>query len=162
MKATYRKRLGAQSWRCGFIVASPNLAAKIMRIHDPIYINVPWQQHAVAQYLKEHYGDFVDHVNKVSELMQTNWRILSKGLQETLGWQPIEPSGSMYGMFKHHTKSDKDAVLAGLRLGVGVAPGNIFFPGLPENTEYVRIHCGITEEKAKAIVQLLHENKNKQ
>jgi len=29
------------------------------------------------------------------------------------------------------------------------APGKIFWPHTPANTGYVRIHCGISEEKAK-------------
>ena len=37
-----------------------------------------------------------------------------------LEWEPIEPDGSMYGMFYHKANSDKDAVVAGLKYGVGV------------------------------------------
>jgi hypothetical protein len=61
----------------------------------------------------------------------------------------------MYGLFKHHTTSDLEAVAAGLKKGVGVAPGNIFWPDTPANTGYVRIHCGISAEKADEIVKSL-------
>jgi hypothetical protein len=53
-----------------------------MRIHDPIYISVPWQQHAVAQYLTQNYEDFVDHIQKTCSLMQQNWAVLSKAFKE--------------------------------------------------------------------------------
>ncbi len=32
---------------------------------------------------------------------------------EALGWEPIDPEGSMYGMFFHHMDSDKAAVVEG-------------------------------------------------
>jgi len=87
--------------------------------------------------------------------MQNNWITLSTALQKSLNWDPINPDGSMYGLFRHHSKSDKDAILEGLQAGVGVAPGRIFYPGLPENSGYVRIHCGISEAKAHAIADTL-------
>jgi len=151
----FSKTLGCQSWRCGFCITAPKMAEKIMRIHDPIYISVPWQQHAISTYLNDHFDDFKKHVQETGELMQSNWRLLSKAMQSKFGWEPIEPDGSMYGMFKHHAKSDRDAVLVGLKHGVGVAPGKIFFPGNMENTSYVRIHCGITSEKAIAITNTI-------
>jgi len=155
----FSKSLGAQSWRCGYLIASPSTAAKVMAIHDPIYISVSWQQHAIGEYLTDHYEDFVKHVNELGDLMKSNWRVLSEAFHEVLGWTPIEPDGSMYGMFLHHGKSDKDAVVAGLRFGVGVAPGKIFYPGLPENTKYVRIHVGISSAKAHEIARLLRAKK---
>jgi len=141
------------------LIASPSIAAKIMAVHDPIYISVPWLQHSIAEFLIHHYDDFVQHVKELGELMQDNWKILSVALHDSLGWIPIEPDGSMYGMFYHNAKSDKEAVVQGLRKGVGVAPGRIFYPGLPENTGYVRIHVGISHEKAKMIAKLLQDNK---
>jgi len=155
----FSKSLGAQSWRCGYLIASPSITAKIMTIHDPIYISVPWQQHAIAEYLNDNYDDFIRHVKELGTLMRNNWKVLSTALHDALGWEPIEPDGSMYGMFYHKAKTDKEAIVAGLRHGVGVAPGKIFYPGLPENTGYVRIHVGISEEKALRIAQVLREKK---
>eukprot|EP01118_Nematostelium_gracile_P006942 TRINITY_DN2250_c0_g1_i1.p1 TRINITY_DN2250_c0_g1~~TRINITY_DN2250_c0_g1_i1.p1 ORF type:complete len:393 (+),score=109.65 TRINITY_DN2250_c0_g1_i1:110-1288(+) len=157
----FSKSLGAQSWRCGYLVSSPETTAKLMAIHDPIYISVPWQQHAIGQYLSKHYQDYERHVQELSDLMQTNWKILSVALQQALGWEPIEPEGSMYGMFYHKAKSDKEAVVAALLNGVGVAPGKMFYPNTPENTGYVRIHVGISTEKAKDIAQVLSKKSQK-
>jgi DNA-binding transcriptional MocR family regulator len=120
-----------------------------MQIHDPIYICVSWVQHGIAQYLMNDYEDFKNHINQIGNLIKNNWKILSLAFQKALGWEPIEPDGSMYGMFKHNQPSDWDAVLLGLKKGVGVAPGKIFWPNSPKNTGYVRIHCGISSEKAK-------------
>lgn len=153
----FSKTLAAQSWRVGYMVSHPSVIARVMRIHDPIYISVPWMQHAFAKYLTDDYADFVRYVKELSKLFQDNWKILSKAFQKVLDWEPIEPEGSMYGMFKHKSKSDKEAIALGLQYGVGVAPGNIFFPKMPENTGYTRIHCGITAEKAKEIVKMIEE-----
>jgi len=35
-----------------------------------------------------------------------------------------------------------------LNMGVGICPGSIFWPPGTENTGYVRIHCGVSHEKA--------------
>ncbi len=32
------KTLAAQSWRIGYLVSNPKTVAKVMRVHDPIYI----------------------------------------------------------------------------------------------------------------------------
>lgn len=149
----FSKTLGAQSWRVGYLVTSPALADQIMKIHDPIYISVPVQQHAIAQYLAEDYEDFTQHVQSVADLMQENWKLLSKALQDRLGWEPVHPEGSMYGLFLHKKDSDRTAVMEALEVGVGVAPGNIFWPYLPKNTKYVRIHCGISLDKTKKILE---------
>ncbi len=77
----FSKTLGAQSWRVGYLVSGPVLADQIMKVHDPIYISVPVQQHAVAQYLASDYDDFIEHIKSVSELMQENWKLLSKAFQ---------------------------------------------------------------------------------
>jgi len=153
----FSKSLACQSWRCGYIVAHPSLTERIMRIHDPIYISVPWQQHAIGQYLLYDFDDFDRHIQETSKLMQNNWKLLSKAIEKHIGWTPIEPSGSMYGLFYHHANSDKEAIVKGLAHGIGVAPGKIFWPHTPENTGYVRIHCGISEEKAHQIVEALEK-----
>jgi len=151
----FAKTLAAQSWRCAYMITAPSMIDKIMRIHDPIYISVPFLQHAIAQYLANDYEDFVMYKKQIGDLMRNNWKLLSKALQKRLGWIPIEPSGSMYGMFKHNSTTDEEALFLGLKCGVGVAPGRIFFPKLPENTGYVRIHCGISASKTEAIVKIL-------
>ena len=53
-----------------------------MRIHDPIYISVPWQQHAIGRYLTQEYDDFVNHINELGDLMKKNWALLSKTFQK--------------------------------------------------------------------------------
>eukprot|EP01117_Protostelium_nocturnum_P017492 TRINITY_DN711_c2_g1_i1.p1 TRINITY_DN711_c2_g1~~TRINITY_DN711_c2_g1_i1.p1 ORF type:complete len:392 (-),score=137.42 TRINITY_DN711_c2_g1_i1:1011-2186(-) len=151
----FAKSLAAQSWRCGYLIAHETMINEIMKIHDPIYISVPWTQHAIGQYITQHFDDFVNHIEETGTLMKNNWKILAPALQKSLGWTPIDPEGSMYGMFFHHAKSDMDAIVAGLSKGVGVAPGSIFWPNNPQNTGYIRIHCGITEEKAKEIAAAL-------
>lgn len=157
----FSKTLGAQSWRLGFAIAHPSVVPELMSHHDPIYISVTWQQHCLAKYLDEEYEDFKAHCNAINTLLRNNYRTLAPTFAETLGWQPIEPAGSMYGMFKHNQESDMDALQAALRLGVGVAPGNMFFVSNPANSEYIRIHVGISEEKAKQIAQTLRDNKAK-
>jgi len=151
----FAKTLGCQSWRVGFLIAAPQTVDRIMRTHDPLYISVPWMQHCIAEYLDNHYDDYLNHIKIMSELMQGNLQILGPAFQKTFGWEPIQPDGSMYMMFKHHSTSDKEAVALGLRKGVGVAPGKIFFAGMPNQTEYVRIHVGIAREKAIAIANTL-------
>lgn len=81
--------------------------------------------------------------------MQENWARLKKLLHEELGWVrrsayysappvaplhasltpprqvPVEPQGSMYGLFHHQQSSDLEALKYGLDHGIGVAPGNM-------------------------------------
>jgi len=151
----FSKTLGTQSWRIGFIVSHSTTIESTMRMHDPIYISVPWLQHAVGRYLSENYDDFEIHVKNLCELISSNWNILSKAFSQAFDWEPIHPSGSMYGMFKHKSKTDSAAIEMALRKGVGIAPGTIFFPPNVVNTGYVRIHCGITSEKASLIAKNL-------
>jgi len=63
----------------------------------------------------------------------------------------------MYGMFYHKATSDKEAVVAALKAGVGVAPGKMFYPSQPVNTGYIRIHVGISRAKAELIVKNLSD-----
>jgi aspartate/methionine/tyrosine aminotransferase len=78
-------------------------------------------------------------------------------ISKALGWTPVEPEGTMYGMFRHTGVSDMDEVIRALEAGIGVSPGNIFFAGQPANTGYIRIHCGVTREKALAIAERLQQ-----
>jgi len=157
----FSKTLGAQSWRLGYAIAHPKIVPELMAHHDPIYISVTWQQHSVAKYLEENYDDFLNHCNQINTLLQNNYKVLAPAFTETLGWEAMVPAGSMYGMFKHNMSSDMAALQAALRLGVGVAPGNMFFVSNPTNSGYIRIHVGISEEKAKKIAQTLRDNKAK-
>ena len=50
-------------------------------------------------------------------------------------------------------------VVAGLRAGVGVAPGSMFYVDNRANSGYIRIHVGISTEKAKKIAETLRANK---
>eukprot|EP01100_Stratorugosa_tubuloviscum_P013327 TRINITY_DN661_c0_g2_i1.p1 TRINITY_DN661_c0_g2~~TRINITY_DN661_c0_g2_i1.p1 ORF type:complete len:388 (-),score=185.92 TRINITY_DN661_c0_g2_i1:119-1282(-) len=151
----FSKTLGMQSWRMGYAISSPQTIAKMMAIHDPIYICVSWYQHSLAEYLKDNYDDFRNHVNSVNDLMQSNWAILAPAFEKALGWKPVNPEGSMYGCFYHNSTTDIDAVIASLRCGAGVCPGSMFSVNSNPNTGYVRIHCGVTKEKAQRIANNL-------
>jgi len=153
----FAKSLAAQSWRCGYAVGHPQMIDQLMKIHDPIYISVPWVQHAIGRYLAKHYEDFDLHIKETSKLMQDNWALLAPIMQKALGWTPINPDGSMYGLFLHHKSSDEEAIAQGLAKGVGVAPGSIFWPNNPKNTGYVRIHCGVSSEKAHKIAEAIQQ-----
>ena len=126
-----------------------------MHAQDPIYICVPWLQHAIGAYFSEHLDDFVNHKKILSDLIQNNWKILSEGLANAFGWKPLPPSGSMYGMFTHNEETDMEAVKKALEKGVGVCPGSMFFSNFPEKTGFVRIHCGVSNEKANLILSSL-------
>lgn len=180
MTQGFSKVLGCQSWRVGYAVSAPTTVDALMRIADPIYICAPWLQLAIAEYLSEHYDDFRRHKADNVALMRRNWRVLSEAFRDTLGWAPIEPAGSMYGLFRHGAASDMAATLQALQVpaaarsawgawgigltgrpvgqaGVGVCPGSMFFAGQPANTGYTRIHCGIAASKADQVVRALRE-----
>jgi len=154
----FSKCLGAQSWRIGYAISHPNTIAQLMTFHDPIYISVPFLQHSLADYLKCDTADFTKHCGAVSKLIQRNWSVLAPAFEKALGWTPLHPEGSMYGMFKHNLATDMEAIMAALGngLGVGVAPGKMFYGGSPALTGYVRIHCGVSEERADEIVARLN------
>jgi DNA-binding transcriptional MocR family regulator len=77
--------------------------------------SVSWQQHSLAEYLDKQYSDYVKHINEINALLQSNYEILAPAFQEALGWEPIAPQGSMYGMFKHSEASDIEALQKGTR-----------------------------------------------
>jgi len=157
----FSKTLATQSWRVAYMISAASTIAQIMRIHDPIYICVPFLQHSVGRYLDVEYDDFKHHIHELCNLMQSNWKVLKPAIQQAFGWEAIDPDGSMYAMFKHHEKDDMAAVLNGLKKGIGVAPGNIFYkPGIG-NTGYIRIHCGISLEKSKAIALTLQSSSHR-
>jgi aspartate/methionine/tyrosine aminotransferase len=158
----FSKTLGAQSWRIGYAVSHPSVIVNLMAQHDPIYISVSWQQHGMAEYLEKHYDDFVRHIEEINSLLRANYKVLTPAFQQALGWQPMEPSGSMYGMFRHNEPTDLAALQSGLRLGVGVAPGGMFFVADPPRSGLIRIHVGFTHDKAKQIAQTLLDAAAKQ
>lgn len=151
----FSKVLGCQSWRVGYTISSAATIAQLMRAHDQLYICVPWLQHALSRYFLETPEDFSDHKSKISDLIRSNWVELSAALKTHLGWEPLEPHGTMYGMLRHNEKTDMDAVKIGLSKGVGVCPGTMFFANNPEHTGFVRIHMGVSKEKTARILSLL-------
>ena len=153
----FSKVMGCQSWRVGYAISSPATIAELMRVQDPIYICVPWLQHPLGAYFAQHFDDFRAHKVRLAELIQGNWASLSRGLQTAFGWEPLEPSGSMYGLLKHQEKTDMEAVKKALEKGVGVCPGSMFFGGFPEWTGFVRIHCGVSQEKAQLILDRINQ-----
>eukprot|EP00741_Cyanophora_paradoxa_P001910 tig00000523_g1850.t1 len=140
-----------------YAVSHPATIEAMMAFHDPIYISTPFTQHALAKYFDEHYEDYAGHSKSCGDLIQRNWRVLSVALERAFGWRPVQPEGSMYGMLHHNSKTDMDAVSLALAdgEGVGVAPGRMFYGHSPDNTGYVRIHCGIAADVADAIVARL-------
>jgi aminotransferase len=158
----FSKVLGCQSWRAGYVIAHESLIPKMMLVHDPVYVCVPFIQHALGDFLSKHYDVFQAHCQQIGELMQSNWKKLSVAFKEHLGWEPIDPQGSMYGMFKHNHETDMDGVLVALERGVGVVPCSIFWPNLPAKTGYIRIHCGVISSKADLIVQKMQESAKKE
>ncbi len=105
----FSKVLGCQSWRLGYVVSSAETVALLMKLADPIYICIPFLQHAMGDYLTNHFKDFTEHKAAVGDLIckyffwlawihDRNWELLSVALKESLGWEPIQPAGSMYGM----------------------------------------------------------------
>jgi len=158
----FSKVLGAQSWRAGYVVSSEATIQLLMRTADPIYICVPWLQHALGIFLTRHPEEFVKHKEEISTLMRENWRNLSAALKDALGWEPVEPGGTMYGVLLHNEVGDMDAVKKGIGAGVGVCPGNMFAAGTPSQTGWVRIHCGVSRAKCQDIVARLAKYKNKE
>jgi aspartate/methionine/tyrosine aminotransferase len=151
----FSKSLGLQSWRMGYLVATPQNVNAIMAEHDPVYISLSWLQHALAAYVTNHFDDYTTHLVKVRDVMRTNWNTLSPVIERKMGWKAIQPEGSMYGCFKHSEATDLDAVLKGIEAGFGVAPGTIFYGGPVTNTGFIRIHCGVSKTKASAIADIL-------
>jgi aspartate/methionine/tyrosine aminotransferase len=152
----FSKCLGAQSWRTGFLVAARSRIEQVMRVHDPLYISVTWQQHAIAEYIATFPEDYDAHVRSVCDQCAKNWRALAPLLEAEFGWKAIEPKGSMYALFDYGdtAKTDMEAVVVALKRGIGVAPGNIFFSGVPERTGLIRIHVGFSTEKLLKLVAM--------
>lgn len=151
----FSKSLGLQSWRMGYLVATPSNVVSIMAEHDPVYISLSWLQHALASFVRENFDDYLAHLAKVKDTMRTNWLALYPVIEKKMGWKAIQPEGSMYGCFTHSEPTDLDAVLKGIEAGVGVAPGTIFYGNGRTNTGFIRIHCGVSKEKAAKIAEIL-------
>ncbi|KAJ9453038.1 Aspartate aminotransferase [Diplonema papillatum] len=154
----FSKSLGAQSWRVGYAVSSPKTSASMMDLSDPIYICTPILQHAVADFLTHHEKDFDTHIVELNKLLTANWVVLKEAFVKKFGWSAVDPSGTMYGNFIHDCSSDLDAVKLALQAGVGVCPGSMFTRegiNATANTQTIRIHCGISAEKARKIAELL-------
>lgn len=64
-------------------------------------------------------------------------------------------------MFRHSEATDFEAVVKGLKKGVGVAAGSMFFQGSPAHTGFVRIHVGLDEERVAKIVAALYASVQK-
>eukprot|EP00297_Palpitomonas_bilix_P007364 CAMPEP_0113909934 /NCGR_PEP_ID=MMETSP0780_2-20120614/27182_1 /TAXON_ID=652834 /ORGANISM="Palpitomonas bilix" /LENGTH=392 /DNA_ID=CAMNT_0000905907 /DNA_START=86 /DNA_END=1264 /DNA_ORIENTATION=- /assembly_acc=CAM_ASM_000599 len=151
----FSKVLGVQSWRVGYVIASEELIAECVALHDPIYISVPITQHAMAVYFKQDADNYAEHRAELKALMWANWEVLAPAFGKAFGWTPIAPEGTMYGCFVHNEKSDMDAVQKALEKGVGICPGGIFYGGKRDNTGLVRIHLGINADKTEDIAKHL-------
>ena len=152
----FSKTLGAQSWRVGYVLSTPETINLIAAVHDPVYICAPLVQQAVGKYMKEEFDDLKLHFQNVEKLLRQNSEILKAAFEKRFGWKPVvEPKGAMYVWFSHNEESDLDAVFKALDAGVGIAPGNIFFPGTPKKSGFLRIHTGISLEKAQKISDIL-------
>eukprot|EP01059_Diplonema_ambulator_P000846 TRINITY_DN10677_c0_g1_i1.p1 TRINITY_DN10677_c0_g1~~TRINITY_DN10677_c0_g1_i1.p1 ORF type:complete len:391 (+),score=113.56 TRINITY_DN10677_c0_g1_i1:52-1224(+) len=157
----FSKTLGAQSWRVGYAVSHKATVASMMAVMDPIYICTPLLQHAVADFLNFHYDQHTSHITELNQLLADNWATLSAAFVARFPtWTPIAPQGTMYGNFIHTFPSDLDATKAALEAGVGICPGSMFTrQGITPtaNTNTVRIHCGVSREKAERIAKKLRE-----
>ena len=123
----FSKTLGAQSWRIGYVVASPTTLASLAANMDPYYVCVPLLQHAVGRYLLENPEDYHSHVSRLNTLIQANWQLFKTAfLKKFPTWSAVDPEGTMYGNFVHDDKADLDAVKKCLAAGVGVCPGSMF------------------------------------
>eukprot|EP01060_Flectonema_neradi_P034590 TRINITY_DN6117_c0_g2_i2.p1 TRINITY_DN6117_c0_g2~~TRINITY_DN6117_c0_g2_i2.p1 ORF type:complete len:273 (+),score=54.14 TRINITY_DN6117_c0_g2_i2:125-943(+) len=154
----FSKTLGAQSWRVGYAVSHPSTIAHMMACMDPVYICTPFLQHALARFIHNYFEEYQNHIIELNKLMRDNWATLSKAFEKRFNWQPLEPAGTMYGNFKHSYASDMEATVAALEAGVGVCPGSMFTKegiNATANTSTIRIHCGISREKAARIADLL-------
>lgn len=154
----FSKSLGCQSWRCGYAVSHPETCMEMMRMMDPLYICVNYSQHAMGRYFKDNLDDFRQHMGELKGVIKENWQVLSPAFAKRFGWVPLEPDGTMYGMLKHQEESDLKACELALKAGVGISPGSIFFGDQrnpSKKTGWVRIHCGVSREKAEAIAKAL-------
>mmetsp|Transcript_36698 Transcript_36698/g.103553 ORF Transcript_36698/g.103553 Transcript_36698/m.103553 type:complete len:339 (+) Transcript_36698:57-1073(+) len=154
----FSKCMGCQSWRCGYALGAPETLLGMMQMMDPLYICTNWTQHALAKYFAEHVDDFKKHCKSLNEILQGNWFILRDAFQKRFGWSSIEPDGTMYAMFKHDDETDIKACERALKAGVGICPGNVFYGDVtspPPRTGWVRIHCGVSREKAQLIADKL-------
>eukprot|EP00933_Yihiella_yeosuensis_P020970 TRINITY_DN16706_c1_g2_i2.p1 TRINITY_DN16706_c1_g2~~TRINITY_DN16706_c1_g2_i2.p1 ORF type:complete len:386 (+),score=62.57 TRINITY_DN16706_c1_g2_i2:83-1240(+) len=157
----FSKCMGCQSWRCGYAISTPKTLLGMMTMMDPLYICCNWTQHALSEYFDNHLDDFKSHCSTLNELLQENWKMLSEAFKKRFGWEPLEPQGTMYGMFRHKEATDIKACEEALKAGVGICPGNVFYGNVqnpPACTGWVRIHCGVSKEKAKLIVDKLNGN----
>ena len=157
----FSKNVACQSWRIGYLISHPDTVAEILAFHDPIYISVPILQHAMASYLRESPQDYALHIATSNGMMQRNLAKLAEVFSEVLSWTYIQPSGSMYAMFRHSEKTDLEAVMVALKRGVGVAAGSMFFEGFPECSGFIRIHVGLEEHRVDKCVQILRDSAKK-
>lgn len=112
-------------------------------------------QHAVAEFLRDHEAEYVAHIKSANAVMMRNLAALSKALVKSMGWEYCAPEGSMYALFRHKEATDMDAVIAGIKKGVGVAGGSMFFQGNPKCSGFIRIHVGLDEDRVKKICETL-------
>lgn len=155
----FSKCMGCQSWRCGYAVSAPETILGMMQMMDPMFICVNWTQHALSQYFNSHSDDFIEHCKELNLLLQDNWRLLRDAFEKRFGWKAVEPDGTMYGMFKHSDETDIKACERAIKAGVGICPGNVFYGDVrdpPKCSGWVRIHCGVSREKAQAIADKLN------
>jgi len=155
----FSKCMGAQSWRVGYAISAPETLLGMMQMMDPLYICANWTQHAIAKYFSNSIGDFKEHCRTLNEILQGNWVILRDAFEKCFGWKALEPDGTMYGMFKHNDETDIKACERALKAGVGICPGNVFYGDVtnpPAKCGWVRIHVGVSREKALAIAEKLN------
>lgn len=155
----FSKCMGAQSWRCGYALGDPETLKGMMQMMDPMFICVNWAQHALGDYFRDHVDDFQAHCESLNVLLQENWVILRDAFERRFGWKALAPNGTMYGMFRHTEETDIKACELALQAGVGICPGNVFYGDVtnpPKRSGWVRIHCGVSREKALAIATTLN------
>eukprot|EP01063_Lacrimia_lanifica_P007933 TRINITY_DN1509_c0_g1_i3.p1 TRINITY_DN1509_c0_g1~~TRINITY_DN1509_c0_g1_i3.p1 ORF type:complete len:414 (+),score=165.16 TRINITY_DN1509_c0_g1_i3:56-1243(+) len=155
----FSKTLGCQSWRVGYAVSAPDTIASMCALGDPIYICTPIMQHSIARFVRDDAEGYAKHKADLCALLQENWAVLKAAfLKRFPEWKAIDPQATMYGNFRHNLASDLEATTACLDLGVGVCPGSMFVEeGITATaqTHTIRIHCGISPEKARLVAAAL-------
>jgi aminotransferase len=143
----FSKNLGCQSWRTGFLVSSAKTVDSLQKFHTVAFLGAPFLQNAIGSFILNNYADYVLHIKKLSALMKANVRRIKKAFSMAFQWEPINPEGSMYVLFRHNELSDYEAVVKAIGKGVGISAGSMFFKGSVKNSGYIRVHVGLPEKQ---------------
>ena len=140
------KTFSVTGWRVGWIIAAPDLADSIRKVHDFLTVNAPapMQQAAVMALglADAFFADLADHYGRRRDLLFT-------ALSEA-GFSPYQPAGAYYIMadvarfgFSGDMAFARDLMERG---GVACVPGSSFFENPDHGARLVRFCFCKTEE----------------